>query len=80
MLKQTNDGISKSWKPFRSHEPFYNGGKTHITLDEKKLICLHSDNVKIVDLTTGDIINELLDEDDDNRELITCFCVHPNGK
>ena len=76
-LKQTTDGLSKVWKSSKSHGPFYRGEKSELTQDESLLVCLETENVNFVDWQTGAILGKLLDDNDDLREVITCFCLHP---
>ena len=76
-LKESTDGLSKVWKPIKVHEPFFRGEKCEISKDESLLACLESENITFVNWKTGITIGKLLDEEDDLREVITCFCLHP---
>jgi U3 small nucleolar RNA-associated protein 13 len=77
ILKQSTDGLSKVWKPFKSHGPFFRGEKCEVSKDTSLLVCLESENITFVDWRSGTIIGKLLDETDDLCEVITCFCLHP---
>jgi U3 small nucleolar RNA-associated protein 13 len=53
-----------------------------VSADESQLVCLFDDDLKVVDIHTGERTNQLTDpstESDEGGEIITCFCVHPNG-
>eukprot|EP01041_Mallomonas_annulata_P003782 gene3782-7509_t len=78
MLKQTNNGLTKVWKPVLTHCPFYSGGKIDFIEGGDKVACLHDDNVKILSWDSGTVEDTLLKGDDESRELVSCFCIHPS--
>jgi U3 small nucleolar RNA-associated protein 13 len=86
MLKVNDDGVSKVWKPVETHTSFYNGGKAEIVTDAEgngTLYCLNSENVSIVNWSNGKLTGslfEVLDDDDELRESVICFTVHPNSR
>lgn len=49
--------------------------------DPKRLFCIHNENVSIVDWDNGILSSRLLEteEDSDHVDVITAFCLHPNG-
>ena len=77
-LKVSSDALSKSWRVESSREPFYSGGKVEITSSEL-LVCLHNENVKVVDWKSGSVVmTSLLEEsDEDMSDDVVCFTVHP---
>lgn len=89
-LKRSSDGLSKSWGVNGSVKPFFSGGKVVISQDPSKLYCLHDGALSSLDLTTSAISTNILADksalaaadqgDDDMREDISCFCVHPDGE
>jgi U3 small nucleolar RNA-associated protein 13 len=47
---------------------------------ELKLACIYDEDLRIVDLNTGERIDQLSEDSDaDANEVVTCFCMHPNG-
>jgi U3 small nucleolar RNA-associated protein 13 len=55
--------------------------QVQIASDESRLVCLHDDDVKIVDIRSGEKIDQLSASGNDEglNEVVTCFCVHPSG-
>jgi U3 small nucleolar RNA-associated protein 13 len=49
--------------------------------DDSQIICLNNENIKFVSLKDNYSQDALLDENElDERDVVTCFCVHPNNK
>ena len=48
--------LKKSLKSISKIEPFYTGGPVLLTVDEKSLLCICSDEVKLVDLASGRVV------------------------
>lgn len=48
--------LKKSLKTIFKIEPFYTGGRILFTPDEKKLLCVCSDEVKLLDAVSGQVI------------------------
>lgn len=82
-LKENDNGLTRVWKPKRSHKPFYAGGKTEFVRttheNANMLVCLHDDNIKFINWKNGECSTSLLPEEEENKEEITSFCVHPSG-
>jgi len=73
-MKECHDGITRAWKVESSHEPFFEGGK--IEIHDNMLVCMHDENLSIVDWSSSSS-TKLLEDDEDSEEVITCFCCHP---
>ena len=83
MLKQIADGLSRVWKPRKTHEPFYRGDKAEVSINEGILACQESGNVTFLDWDSGDVIGKLLEsieDEDESIEAVSCFCLHPNNE
>jgi U3 small nucleolar RNA-associated protein 13 len=86
-LKRSSDGLSKSWAVNGSVKPFFSGGRVEISEDPSTLYCVHDGSLSSLDLKTSAITTNVLGDktadagldDDDMRDGITCFCVHPDG-
>ena len=75
-LKQSNDLLSKSWKVESSKEPFYTGGKAELTSDF--LVCMHNENVKVVNWNSGTVVMTLFDDNNaDISDDVVSFAIHP---
>ena len=49
--------------------------------DDCKIVCLNNDNVKFLSLEENIVQDTLLNETElDERDVVTCFCLHPNKK
>lgn len=47
---------------------------------ETKLACIYDEDLRIVDFNTGEQLDRLSeDNDSDTNEVVSCFCMHPNG-
>ena len=79
-LKTDNTGLSKEWKAIRTHAPFFRGERSEISIDEKLLVCIDEENIVFVDWKSGEVMGHLLDPDDENREIITCFTLIPRRR
>jgi WD40 repeat protein len=59
--------------------------QAEISLDEQSLVTAYDNNVKVTDWQTGALVGQLFDDEVLNedteslREVINCFCVHPEG-
>jgi U3 small nucleolar RNA-associated protein 13 len=79
-LKQSSDGLSKSWKAVKIHEPFFRGEKCELSSNNKYLVSIENENISFVDWNSGEILGRLYnDEDKEFNDVITCFCLHPNS-
>ena len=76
-LKIDNTGLSRVWKAVNTHAPFFRGERSEISIDEKLLVCIDDENVVFVDWKSGEVMGHLLDPEDENREIITCFTLIP---
>lgn len=70
--------MAKSFVISSKLEPFYTGGSLLLSLDQSHLICQCEDNVKIVDISTGQTVKSIVSEEDvvtglcaDNQQLFT---------
>jgi U3 small nucleolar RNA-associated protein 13 len=43
------------------------------------LACLYDENIKLMNWNTGQLITTLLPEEDEARERVSVFCMHPTG-
>ena len=51
-----------------------------IICEQTKVACIYDEDFRIVDLITGERLGQLAESDDaDSNEVVTSFCVHPNG-
>lgn len=78
MLKQSVDGLTKTWKPLRSNDPFNDGGKMEFVRDFSRCFSLFNGNVVAVEWSNLQC-TPLLVESEDEKEDITCFCVNSSG-
>ena len=54
--------------------------KAEVITGETKLACIYDQDLRIVDLKTGEKIDKLSEDiDEGTNEAVTCFCMHPNG-
>ncbi|GLD95154.1 hypothetical protein PINS_up003779 [Pythium insidiosum] len=60
-------GLTKSWKPVRSHTGIYTGGKVELFHHDGKalLACMLHDDVAIVDAVTGELKRTLQQDVED---------------
>jgi len=83
-LKRSSDGLSKSWAVNGSVKPFFSGGRIEVSDSPSKLYCVNDGALSSLDLISSSISTNILgssvDVDDELRDGITCFCVHPNGE
>jgi U3 small nucleolar RNA-associated protein 13 len=86
-LKANNDSLSKAWKVSSSREPFYSGGKVVLSgVRESEsnqgacLVCMHEENVKVVDWNSGEVVLTLLEESEEEAsDVVVSFAVHPEN-
>ena len=84
-LKQSTDLLSKAWKVSSSREPFYSGGKVSLSSssdseskDGACLVCMHEENVKVVDWKSGEVLLTLLEvSEEEVSDVVVSFAVHP---
>ncbi|XP_067929652.1 transducin beta-like protein 3 [Watersipora subatra] len=58
-------------------EPFYTGGKVKVTTDGDYLLTTCRNSVKVIDMSSGLVVNSIYEEDD---PAVTCFCVSPDDQ
>jgi U3 small nucleolar RNA-associated protein 13 len=80
-LKDANTGLSRSWKVSSSRTPFFSGGKAELIEGDSGdyLVCMHDENIKVVDWGTGETVLTLLKENDEDEvnDPIVSFTMHP---
>jgi U3 small nucleolar RNA-associated protein 13 len=71
---QVRTTLSRSWVVSRKHQPFFNGGKTALSASGEFLVCWFEMNVRIFDLSTGQVTRSI-DSDEDG---FSSFAVSPD--
>jgi U3 small nucleolar RNA-associated protein 13 len=61
--------------------PSGKSSSTTISDESNLVVCMNDENIKILDWSTGGkkYSHSLLNDEDENRELVHNFCLHPNG-
>ena len=81
MLKESRGTATKSYRISKKVVPFYNGNRSlQLSLDEKLLFTLYSENISIVDWEDCTVITQLHSSgtNDSSVDLITTnFCINP---
>jgi tricorn protease-like protein len=66
--------LSKSWKVVRQHRGFYTGGKVVLSSSNRFLVCLHGEDLCLLELSTGTVAHTVEAESD----AILAFALHKN--
>jgi len=69
--------LTRSWRVVRSHQSSYRGGKAILSADGRFLACWDADQIKFLDMGSGQIIKSIETGEDD---LISSFTLSPNQK
>ncbi|TYZ59197.1 hypothetical protein PybrP1_007130 [[Pythium] brassicae (nom. inval.)] len=77
----SRSGLSKSWRPVKTHAGVFTGGKAQLfERDGKALVaCMLHDDVALVDAATGELQRALQQdvEDEEQKEAFVAFAVRP---
>jgi WD40 repeat protein len=79
-LKESDDGLCRSFDVKASLLPFFQGQKVEFIDNEDQLTTLYDGNFKIVQATSGAPVFDLFDYNDEHREIVTSFCMHPSKR